>query len=208
MLYDLKALLGSPVHAADGETGRIRDFLFDDQSWKIRYIILDVGNWLKRRDVVLPVSAFEPPDWVAKTCRVRLTRDQVRESPDVDTEKPVSRQQEIAMREYFGKLACWVEAEFGLASIPAGVRYPVPEGEDPHLRSARHMVGYDVRAADGDFGRLDGFIMDEASWHFGYLEVIALGWLQHRVVVVPTAWVNRVSWAEFRVYLNRTRMGS
>ncbi|MGH9600653.1 MAG: PRC-barrel domain-containing protein [Terracidiphilus sp.] len=208
MLYDLKSLIGSPVHATDGETGNVRDFLFDDQSWTVRYLVVDVGNWLRRRDVVLPVTALEPPNWAAKTCRVRLTKEQVRESPDVDAERPIWRQQELAMRDYFGALACWADAEYGFASIPAGVQYPVPEGENPNLRSVHRMTGYDVRAIDGDFGHLDGFIMDEDGWHLGYLEVNAQGWLHHRTVVVPTAWVDHVSWAEFRVYLHRTRAGT
>jgi len=54
--------------------------------------------------VVLAISTVEQPNSENKTFSVRLTKDQVRESPDVDTEKPVSRQQEIAMEEYFGSL--------------------------------------------------------------------------------------------------------
>jgi uncharacterized protein YrrD len=62
MLYELKALIGSPVVATDGEMGSVRTFLFDDQSWKVRYLVVDVGNWLKRRDVVLPITTLEKPD--------------------------------------------------------------------------------------------------------------------------------------------------
>ena len=205
MLYDVRSLIGSPVFATDGETGRVRDFLFDDESWQIRYVVLDVGSWLRRHDVVLPVNTFEPPDWATKVCSVRLSKEQVEDSPDVDTEKPVSRQQELAMRQYFGAMACWVDSEFGLASIPAGVKYPTPEGEDPHLRSAHHLIGYNIRATDGDFGRLEGFVMDQGTWHLGYLEVTALGWLYHRTVVIPTLWVDYISWPEFRIYLNHSR---
>ena len=68
MLCDLKALIGSPVVATDGEMGSVRNFLFDDQSWKVRYLVVDVGNWLKRRDVVLPITALEKPDWTNRTC--------------------------------------------------------------------------------------------------------------------------------------------
>ena len=46
MLYDLNALIGSPVIAKNGETGSIHDFLFDDQSWKVLYLVVYVGNWL------------------------------------------------------------------------------------------------------------------------------------------------------------------
>jgi uncharacterized protein YrrD len=110
MLHDLKTLTGSSVIATDGEIGTVRNFLFDDISWTIHYLVVDVGTWFKRRDVVLPIAAVDPPDWTQKTFHVHLTKEQVGNSPDVDTEKPVSRQQAIAMEEYWGKMAYWVSA--------------------------------------------------------------------------------------------------
>jgi hypothetical protein len=41
MLHELKALIGSTVTASDGETGSIRTFFFDDQSWKVSYLVVD-----------------------------------------------------------------------------------------------------------------------------------------------------------------------
>ena len=67
------------------------------------------------------------------------------------------------------------------------------------------MLGYHVWATDGDFGILEGFVMDEASWHLGYLDVKSGGWLQNRSVLVPTRWVQSVSWADFRVNLHHTK---
>jgi uncharacterized protein YrrD len=205
MLCNLKVLIGSPVLASDGEMGSVRNFLFDDQSWKVRYLVVDVGSWLKRRDVVLPVTALKQPDWANRTCEVKLTKEQVSNSPDVDAEMPVSRQQELAMREYFGPLACWVESEFGMSSIPTGVKYPVQSAEVFHMRSVTHMLGYQVWATDGEFGILEDFVMDEASWHLGYLDVKSGSSLQNRSVLVPTRWVESVSWTEFRIHLHHTR---
>jgi len=208
MLCDLKALIGSPVVAADGETGTVRNFLFDDQSWKVHYLVVDVGSWLKRRDVVLPISVLERPDWASKTCHTVLTKEQIRNSPDVDAEMSVSRQQEIAMRDYFGALAGWVDSEFGISSMPTGMKYPLHTPEVLHLRSASHMLGYHVWATDGDFGILEGFVMDEASWHLGYLDVKSGDWLKNRPVLVPTRWVQSVSWTEFRIHLHHTKAGT
>lgn len=207
MLYDLNALIGSPVIATDGETGSVHDFLFDDQSWRVLYLVVDVGNWLHRRDVVLPIATLEKPDWTNKTCRTHLTKDQVRNSPDVDAEKPVSREQEIAMHDYFGPLATWVDTEFGMPPMATGMKYPVKIHGVPHLRSTSHVRDYHVWATDGDFGTLDGFLMDEASWHLGYLDVRSGDWLHHRPVLIPTRWVESVSWAEFRVNLHHTMAG-
>jgi len=208
MLHDLNTLTGSSVIATDGEMGSIRNFLFDDQSWTIRYLVVDVGSWLTRRAVVLAITAVEQPDWVKKTFHVHLTKEQVRHSPDVDTEKPVSRQQEIAMQEYFGwpiYWADWADGELGASSTPTGRKYPVHTKGNSHLRSAWDLAGYEVWATDGDIGRVDGFIMDDASWHLGYLDVKAGDWLHNRSVLVPTRWVNSVSWADHRVNLHHAQ---
>ena len=179
MLHDLDTLTGSSIIATDGEMGSIRNFLFDDQSWTIRYLVVDVGSWLIRRAVVLAITAVEQPDWANKTCCAHLTRVQMQDSPVVDTEKPVSRQQEIAMHDYFGPLATWVDSIYGTPPMPTGMKYPVHTAEVLHLRSTSHMLGYHVWATDGDFGILEGFVMDEASWHLGYLDVKSGDWLQN-----------------------------
>jgi uncharacterized protein YrrD len=208
MLLDLETLKGSSVIAADGEIGTVSNFLFDGLSWRIHYLVVDVGTWFKRRDVVLAISAVEQPDWTKRTILVRSTKEQVRDSPDVDTEKPVSRQQEIAMEEYWGKMAYWVSTHLeGGALMPTGRKYPVHTKEDPHLRSARDLLDYEVWATDGEIGRLEGLIMDEASWHLGYLDVKAGDWLHGRSMLIPTRWVKSISWPDLKINLHHTRDG-
>jgi len=204
MFHDLGTLTGSSVIATDGEMGSVRNFLFDGQSGTIRYLVVDVGSWLSRRAVVLAITAVEKPDWAKKTFHVHLTKEQVRNSPDVDAEKPVSWQQEIAMSEYFGWPVYWQDNEFGSGPpIAAGRKFPVHTEEDPHLRSAWDVVGYEVRATDGEIGRLEGFIVDDASWHLGYLDVKTGDWLHGRSVLVPTRSVESISWAHRRVQLKK-----
>ena len=111
------------------------------------------------------------------------------------------------MRDYFGPLASWVDSEFGMPAMPTGMKYPLHTAEVLHLRSASHMLGYHVWASDGDFGVLEGFVMDEASWHLGYLDVKSGDWLKNRSVLVPTRWVQSVSWTEFRIHLHHTKAG-
>jgi hypothetical protein len=138
-------LTGSSVTATDGEIGSIRNFLFDDESWTIRYLVVDVGRWLSRRAVVLAITTVEQPDWVKRTFPVHVTKEQVRNSPDVDTERPVSRQQEVAMQEYFGWPIFWADNELGpVSSIPTGRKYPVHTKGDSHLRSVWDLAGYGV----------------------------------------------------------------
>jgi hypothetical protein len=201
MLLSLGDVIDVAVYATDGEIGKVSNFLFDDRSWKIQYLVVDVGNWLSRRDVIIDVSAMEQPDWENRILRTRLTRDQVRHSPDVDSKKPVSRQQEIALRKYYG----WPDlhgSSFPSIPLPAGREFPVQGEEDPHLRCSENVTGYGVWAGKHEIGRLENFIVDEDSWHLGYLDVRTGGWLHGRSMLVPTRWVKSLSWADHRVYLD------
>jgi hypothetical protein len=208
MLHELKDLLGSCVLATDGEMGTVRNFLFDDSLWTIRYLVVDVGKRLDRREVVIAIPAVEQPDWAKRSFLVNYTKEQVRNSPDVDTEKPVTRQQEVAMWEYYHWLAYWIDTGLGEEStISPGSDYPVNTNEDPHLRSAMDVTGYDVWATDGEIGHLSSFIMDEVTWHLGYLDVKTGHWLHHRSVLIPTRWVESISWASKRVNLHHIRAG-
>jgi hypothetical protein len=208
MFRSLGDLIGASMIATDGEIGRICNFLFDDQSWKIRYSVVDVGRWLTRREVVISVSVIDQPDWKTKTLRARLTKEQLRNGPDVDSKKPVSRQQEIAMREYFGWPAYWdtiVDKVFPPSLIPAGREFPVHTEEDNHLRSWEDVIGYEVWASDSVVGCLESFVVDDAVWHIGYLDVKTGEGLQSRSVLVPTSWVKSISWADHHVNLQGSR---
>lgn len=206
MFLDLESLIGSSVIATDGEIGSVRNFLFDDEFWRIRYLVVDVGSWLKRRNVILPIAAVKQPEWAQKAFHVHLTKEQVGDSPDVDTEKPVSRQQEIATEEYWGKLAYWVSTQWaGGAPIPTGREYPVHTKGDSHLRSVLGLMDYEVLTTNAVMGCLKGFVLDEESWHLGYLNVESGDWLLRRWVLIPTREVKSVSWANRRVYLLHTR---
>ena len=89
--HRLNQLLGAPVLALDGEIGAIRDFYFDDDMWTVRYLVVDTAQWLRGRRVLLPLWALHAPDWRDARVPVRVTRGQVRHSPDISTHRPVSR---------------------------------------------------------------------------------------------------------------------
>jgi hypothetical protein len=204
-LHSLNALMGAPVTATDGAMGTVHNFLFDDQSWTIRYLVIDVGSWLERRYVLLSTAVFDYPDWAKKTFHAHLTRDQVRHSPDIDTHKPVSRQQEIAMHEYFGWPGYWADWYFPFRSIRTQLKYPLHTKEDPHLRSALSVLGYDVSAIDGPMGQLEDFIVEKATWHLNYIVVRAGDWLCEYPLVVSTRWVKSVLWDTHHIYLDHAR---
>lgn len=205
MLQSLNALMGASIVATDGEIGKAHDFLFDDQSWTVRYLIVDVRHWLQRRYVLLSTAAVGYPDRERKAFHVHLTKEQVRKSPDEDTHKPVSGQQEIAMYKSLGWLAYWSDWYFPYASIRRRRKYPLHSKEDPHLRSVLEVTGYDVMATDGKMGQVEDFIVESATWHLSYIVVRAGDWLFEYPLVVSTRWVKSVRWDTHEVNLDHAR---
>jgi hypothetical protein len=98
----LKELEGYAIGATDGALGEVKDFLLDDEAWVVRYLVVDTGSWLSNRRVRISPIAIGKPSWSDGTLRVPMTTEQVRNSPDVDTNKPVSRQYEMGYFGYYG----------------------------------------------------------------------------------------------------------
>jgi hypothetical protein len=181
----------------------------------IRYVVVEVRGWFANRELVVDLTAFLPPDLEKKRIRSALTKRQLRDSPGLDLRKPVSRQQEVAMQNYFGWSTSWNDnrnAEFPLVHLPAGREFPVAPGEDPHLRSTEDVTGYHVFAGNSEVGRLEDFIMpDESFGRIAYLDVKTGNWLRHRSMLIPTGSVMSVTWAHHWIILRhdaRDRVGS
>jgi hypothetical protein len=82
MLWDASALDGYAIEASDGQIGSVSDFLFEDTSWKVRWLVVDTGTWLSGHKVLLPLSALEKPDPPLRQFPVKLTMQRVKDSPD------------------------------------------------------------------------------------------------------------------------------
>jgi hypothetical protein len=79
------------------------------------------------------------------------------------------------------------------------------EPADIHLRSTSAVTGYHVSAADGEIGHVRDFIVDDETWAIRYLEVDTQNWWPGKKVLVSPQWINRVSWADSKVYVDLTR---
>jgi len=107
MQYSVKALKGYAIGATDDDIGKLDDFYFDDESWTIRYLVAETGNWLLNRKVLISPFSLGKADLSRKRLNVTLTKKQVEESPSIDTDKPVSRQHEASYLDYYGYPYYW-----------------------------------------------------------------------------------------------------
>lgn len=123
MQRSLNELVGYAVHTAEGNIGHVKEFYFDDAQWVIRYLVVDLGKWLSGRKVLIAPQALQTPDWKNKLFPVALTKEQIRTSPDIDTDKPVARQHEVELHRHYGWEVYWgAEALLGDPTAPASVR--------------------------------------------------------------------------------------
>src|SRR5271165_7165115 len=70
MLFAVSGLLGCPIKAGDGLVGSVKDFLFDDRSWRVRWMVVDTGHWLPGRQVLIHPSAIAPLDLALPAKRI------------------------------------------------------------------------------------------------------------------------------------------
>src|SRR5687767_8958197 len=107
MMRHVKELHGLDIVATDGEIGSVEEFYFDDDRWTIRYLVVDTGMWLPGRKVLISPISIGRADWNARTLSLSVTRQQVRDSPDADTHKPLSRRYEAEYHRYYGYPYYW-----------------------------------------------------------------------------------------------------
>jgi uncharacterized protein YrrD len=214
MLRSLKELYGYALQATDGEIGTVEEFYFDDEKWAVRYLVANAGSWLTGRLVLISPLALGEPDWGSQRLPVKLTREQIRNSPDIDTAKPISRQHEIDYYQYYGWPYYWAGAEtWGVSPLPLAAPPPPPPAEkasgqapgDVHLRSSREVEGYHIQARDGEIGHVEDFIVDDETWRLRYLVVDTRNWWPGKKVLVAPEWIARISWEEALVHVDLTR---
>lgn len=208
MLKTLKDMIGYRIRAQDGDFGKVRDFFFDDHSWTIRYVVVDTGRWLPGQQVLLAPAEVKDTDVAARMLAVSLTRQQIENAPNVETDLPVSRQKESELAAYYGWEPYWGTLGGPAVGTLVRVQSPATVAEhpgDPHLRSVQESIGYHIQAADGEIGHVDDYIAQHDDLGIRYMVVATRNWMPGRKVLVSPAWVQRFDWANALVHLDLSR---
>lgn len=223
MLRDLNDLKDYAIHATDGDIGSVKDCYFDDESWTVRYLIVETGNWLASRKVLISPLSVHQPNWADKTLPVSITKQQVKNSPDIDTEMPVSRQLESTFLGFYGFPAYWSAeaftglampgyASYGAAGLANGQQAEMAAMDagkqrldDVHLRSCDDVEDYHIHALDGEIGHVAGFLLDDETWAIRYLIIDTSNWwLGHQVLIAPQ-WIEGIRWSDRTVNVDLTQ---
>lgn len=216
MQRNINSLIGCSLEATDGDIGQVDEFYFDDTTWVIRYLVIKTGNWLIHRKVLISPQALIKREIESGILPVNLSKEQIKTSPDVDTDKPVSQQQDIAL---YGHYA-W--QRFGGSGFYAGGSAAVMDDipiidkkeyteadaedirseDDLHLRSTKTITGYKIHTSDGDFGHVTDFIFRDSNWEIKHLVVDSHKWFGGKRFLIETGAVKEIQWENSKVILN------
>lgn len=219
MLRNAKSLEGYELHARDGAIGKVKDVYFDDAQWQVRYLVVSAGSWLTGREVLIGAAALIAREWEKRALTVDLTKEQVRNSPAVATDRPVSRKQERELHNFYAWPYYWTAPMMGIGFAPlspplfgdasgstgVGVTTPVEVKSDPNLRSAHAIRGYRIEATDGSIGHVEDFLIDDESWRVPYLLVDTRNWWPGKKIIVSPAQIRNMDWVNSVVNLALTR---
>ena len=218
MERNINSLIGYDIEATNGIIGKLQEFYFDDETWTIRYLIVKTGSWLSGREVLISQVALKNRNWLNKTIPVNLTKKQVQNSPDIDTKKPVSRQQEVNLFGHYQWENYWSSGFYANGSM--GVSMPFPSidrkiliapdedhnnpDDDIHLRSTDRITGYHIHASDGEIGHVKDFVIDDQLLQLLFFVVDTHNWIGGKKVLIPVNEIKKVDWSTFEVFLNIT----
>ena len=215
---------GFALDASDSTLGIVSDLLFDDATWLVRWIVVDIGPGPRGPLVLLHPSVIVRVDRMNRRVLVRLTKLQVEQSPDILLDEPVSRQIEYGentgsngepvlgqsrlVAGFWGGMGVQVsQARLGKEkSMHKAIRGGGQnDAGDPHLRSVTAIIGNVVHAADGALGHVWNVLIDEPAWSLRTFIVDTHHWWPGRRLAVPVSAVGSISWSHQEVSLDISR---
>ncbi|MBU3100912.1 MULTISPECIES: PRC-barrel domain containing protein [Clostridium] len=217
MLNKAKTLKNYKLSCIDGEIGKVKEFYFDDHFWAIRYLIVNTGNWLTGRQVIISPYALAGVNKEEESITINLTKNQIENSPSLYNDEPISRQYEEDYYKYYEWPVYWggpnMWGAYGLSPRIESSQDQeklmgspqVNEQWENHLHMASDVIGYDIQATDGTIGHVDDFIIDDKTLAIRYLIIDTKNWLPGKKVLISPKWIERVSWDESKVFINLLR---
>jgi hypothetical protein len=103
------AVTGYAIQAVDGEIGHVDDFIVDDETWEIRYLVVDTGNWWPGKRLLVSPRWIKRINWNESNVYVNLSRTTIKRSPEYKEDAPLSREYEDELHRHYNFQGYWVD---------------------------------------------------------------------------------------------------
>lgn len=194
----LSSLAHRPLRGTDGDLGKVVDFYFDDQDWRLAYVVGRCSRSRGRADLAFPASevGLREGDRGQPELFVPIGRADLETSLEAASVPPVSLQLAPHVNDFVHRAGTLGPEAGGLVSHWA----PVPVQTNPHLRSYRVVKTYAVRSVQGQLGRIRDFIVSPEGWNIVCLAVAVGHVLARKPAALRPAQITRVQWNQRAVW--------
>ena len=117
-LRSAREVCGYHIQGSDDGIGHVQDFIVDDETWEVRYLVIDTSNlWFGRKVLVSPWWASSV-SWEHRKVYLDLSREEIRDSPEWNPDAGVNREYETCLYDYYGRPAYWATAPHPQTGVP------------------------------------------------------------------------------------------
>lgn len=106
-LHSTKEVSTYHIHASDGDIGHVADFIIDDETWAIRYIIIDTKNWWPGKKVLISPQWIEKINFDESKVYINLKRETIQQSPEYTDESMINRDYETGLHQHYNRKGYW-----------------------------------------------------------------------------------------------------
>ena len=108
-LRSTQDVTGYNILAIDGEIGHVDDFIIDDETWAIRYLVIATRNWLPGKKVLISPEWVKSANWEDLNVSITLSREEIQNSPEFTKDSLLSRDYEIGLHKHYDRPGYWLD---------------------------------------------------------------------------------------------------
>ncbi|NLA64254.1 MAG: PRC-barrel domain containing protein, partial [Bacteroidales bacterium] len=108
-LRSTKSVTDYHIEATDGEIGHVEDFIIDDETWAIRYLVIDTKNWWGGKKVLISPQWIDRISWDESKVFVNLSKERIKQSPEYSEDILITRDYEDQLHKHYNQKRYWAE---------------------------------------------------------------------------------------------------
>jgi sporulation protein YlmC with PRC-barrel domain len=109
-LRSVNEVRGYTIQGSDEAIGHVDDFIVDDESWEVCYLVVDTSNWWFGRKVLIAPRWATRVSWEERIVHVNMNRQQITNSPEWSPTVAINREYETRLHKHYGRPAYWDDA--------------------------------------------------------------------------------------------------
>ena len=109
-LRSVNEVRGYTIQGSDEAIGHVDDFIVDDESWEVCYLVVDTSNWWFGRKVLIAPRWATRVSWEERTVLINMNRQQITNSPEWSPTVAINREYETRLHKHYGRPAYWDDA--------------------------------------------------------------------------------------------------